>query len=182
MRRQGAQVGMDQADVWIALTDGGNGLENFIDVNFPRAEKIIDFQHVAGHVGTFARTFRDGDKAERLCAAWCHILKHAGGAQLIKVLQRLDRKKITHQTQEELDDLLTFLGNHVHRMDYPRYLKQGWQIASGAVESACKTVVNQRLCLGGMRWGEEGSDAVAHLRALYRSDPDQWETFWAVAA
>jgi hypothetical protein len=182
MRRQGAQVGMDQADVWIALTDGGNGLENFIDVNFPRAEKIIDFQHVAGHVGTFARTFRDGDKAERLLAAWCHILKHAGGAQLIKVLQRLDRKKMTHAIQEELDDLLTYLGNHVHRMDYPRYLKRGWQIASGAVESACKTVVNQRLCLGGMRWGEEGSDAVAHLRALYRSDPDQWETFWAVAA
>lgn len=182
MRRQGAQVGMDQADLWIALTDGGNGLENFIDVNFPRAEKIIDFQHVAGHIGAFARTFRDGDQAERLLAAWCHVLKHAGGAHLIKVLQRLDRKKMTHALQEELDDLLTFLGNHVHRMDYPRYLKRGWQIASGAVESACKTVVNQRLCLGGMRWGEEGSDAVAHLRALYRSDPDQWETFWAVAA
>ena len=49
------------------------------------------------------------------------------------------------------------------------------------MESACKTVVNQRLCLGGMRWGEEGSDAVAHLRALYRSDPDQWDAFWGYA-
>jgi hypothetical protein len=182
MRRQGAQVGMDQAEVWIALTDGGNGLENFIDINFPRAEKIIDFQHVAGHVGTFAKAFREGDKAERLLAAWCHTLKHAGGAQLIQVLQRLDRKKLTPATREALDDLLTYLGNHVHRMDYPRYLQRGWQIASGAVESACKTVINQRLCLGGMRWGEEGSDAVAHLRALYRSDPDQWDAFWAVAA
>jgi hypothetical protein len=182
MRRQGAHVGMDAADVWIALTDGGNGFENFIDVNFPRAEKIIDFQHVAGHVGTFAKAFRQGEQAERLLASWCHILKHAGGRQLIKVLQRLDRKKMTQEIQEELDKLLTFLGNHVHRMDYPRYLKRGWQIASGAVESACKTVVNQRLCLGGMRWGEEGSDAVAHLRALYRSDPDQWEAFWAKAA
>ena len=182
MRRQGAQVGMDAADVWIALTDGGNGLENFIDVYFPRAEKIIDFQHVAGHVGTFAKKFRDGDQAERLLAAWCHILKHAGGAQLIKVLRRLDRKKMAQEVQEELDDLLTYLGNHVQRMDYPHYLKRGWQIASGAVESACKTVINQRLCLGGMRWGEEGSDAVAHLGALYRSDPDQWDAFWAMAA
>ena len=67
-------------------------------------------------------------------------------------------------------------------MDYPAYLKHGWQIGSGAIESACKTVVNQRLCLGGMRWGEEGSDGVAHLRALYRSDPDQWDGFWAAAA
>jgi hypothetical protein len=182
MRRQGAQVGMDAADIWIALTDGGNGLENFMDVNFPRAEKIIDFQHVAGHVGTFAKRFREGDKAERLLAVWCHILKHAGGAQLIKVLERLDRKKMTREIQEELDKLLNYLGNHQHRMDYPRYLKRGWQIASGAMESACKTVVNQRLCMGGMRWGEEGSDAVAHLRALYRSDPSQWEAFWATAA
>src|SRR5262249_32257177 len=99
----------------------------------------------------------------------------------LKVLQRLDRKKMTAEVEKELDGLLNYLNNHVHRMDYPRYLQQGWQIASGAVESACKTVVNQRLCLGGMRWGEEGSDAVAHLRALYRSDPDQWETFWAQA-
>lgn len=181
MRRQGGHVGMDAADLWIALTDGGQGYEHFIDVNFPRAEKIIDFQHVVGHVATFAKQFREGEKAERLLGAWCHTLKHAGGGQLIKVLNRLDRKKMTPAVQEGLDDLLTYLGNHVQRMDYPRYLKRGWHIASGAVESACKTVVNQRLCLGGMRWGEQGSDAVAHLRALYRSDPDQWETFWALA-
>jgi hypothetical protein len=182
MRRQGAQVGMDAADVWIALTDGGNGLEEFIDCFFLRSEKIIDFQHVVGHVALFAKKFREGEKAERLLTAWCHILKHAGGVQLIKVLQRLDRKKMIAETQEELDKLLNYLSNHVHRMDYPRYLKHGWQIASGAVESACKTVVNQRLCLGGMRWGEEGSDTVAHLRALYRSDAEQWEAFWAMAA
>jgi hypothetical protein len=64
----------------------------------------------------------------------------------------------------------------------PTYLKRGWQIASGAIESACKRVVNQRLCMGGMRWGELGSDAVAHLRALYESDADQWDAFWAMAA
>ena len=84
--------------------------------------------------------------------------------------------------QQEHEGLLNFLRNHAHRMDYPDYLRKGWQIASGGVESACKTVVNQRLCMGGMRWGEEGSDAVAHLRALYRSDADQWEAFWAMAA
>ena len=182
MRRQAAQVGIDAAEVWIALTDGGNGLEKFMDVNFPRAVKILDFQHVAEHLGTFAKQFRQGALAERLQGAWCHTLKHAGGKTMIRVLERLDRKKMSEAMQAEHDKVLNYLRNHVERMDYPHYLKQGWQIASGAVESACKTVVNQRLCLGGMRWGEEGSDAVAHLRALYRSDPDQWETFWATAA
>lgn len=182
MRRQGAQIGMDQADVWIAVTDGGSGLESFIDVNFPRAVKIIDFQHAAGYVAAFAKFYRQGKQGERLQAAWCHTLKHAGGKRLIAVLQRLDRKKMTEEATAAFEELLRYLSNHVNRMDYPHYLKNGWQIASGAVESACKTVINQRLCLGGMRWGEDGSDAVAHLRALYRSDPDQWDAFWANAA
>jgi hypothetical protein len=182
MRRQGAQVGMDAAEVWIALTDGGNGLAEFVDVHFPRAIKILDFHHATGHLAGFAKVFRDGPQAERLLGAWCHILKHAGGVQLLKVIERLDRRKMSAAAQAERDGLLNYLRNNVGRMDYPSYLRNGWQIGSGAVESACKTVVNQRLCLGGMRWGEAGSDAVAHLRALYRSDADQWDSFWAPAA
>ena len=177
MRRQGAQVGMDAAEVWVALTDAGNGLEGFIDVNFPRAVKVLDFQHVATHLAAFAKQFRP-DASEKLLAAWCHTLKHAGGAVMIRVLGRLDRKKMTAEVRQGHDDVLGYLRKNEGRMDYPRYLGNGWQIASGAVESACKTVVNQRLCLGGMRWGEAGCDAVAHLRALYRSDPDQWDAFW----
>jgi hypothetical protein len=182
LRRQAHQVGMDAADCWIALTDGGNGLEEFVDRNVPQAVKILDFHHATGHLAKFAKAFRSGGAAERLLAAWCHILKHAGGAQMIRVIQRLDRNKMATDVQEEQTKLLGYMQNNVQRMDYPNYWRQGWQIGSGAVESACKTVVNQRLCQGGMRWGEEGSDAVAHLRALYRSDPDQWEAFWAMAA
>jgi hypothetical protein len=55
-------------------------------------------------------------------------------------------------------------------MEYPENLARGWCIGSGGVESACKTVVGQRLILAGMRWGDEGAHAVCHLRALYRSE------------
>jgi hypothetical protein len=47
------------------------------------------------------------------------------------------------------------------------------------VESACKTVVGQRLKFAGMRWGEGGADTVCHLRALYRNEGGQWEAFWS---
>ncbi len=182
LRRQAAQVGMEHAEQWIALSDGGNGLEEFFDVYFPRAVKILDFQHAVGHLSELAKLLRPGAAAQPLLAAWCHTLKHAGGARLIVVLERLNRKKMSDETRAEHDRVLTYFRNHVGRMSYPEYLRRGWQIASGAVESGCKTVVNQRLCLGGMRWGESGSDAVAHLRALYRSDPDQWDAFWSLAA
>jgi len=75
-------------------------------------------------------------------------------------------------------ELVGYLDRHAHRMEYPEYLARGWCIGSGAVESACKTVVGQRLKLAGMRWGEDGADAVYHLRALYRSEKGQWEAFW----
>src|SRR5262249_41446144 len=36
LRREAAQVGMEQADLWIAMTDGGGGLEAFCRQNFNR--------------------------------------------------------------------------------------------------------------------------------------------------
>jgi hypothetical protein len=182
MRRQGAQVGMDGVDQWIALSDGGNGLEDFFEVNFPRAVTILDFHHATGYLATLAKLLRPGVAGEKLMAAWCHTLKHAGGRRILAVLEKLDRAKMTEAVGFEYDKVLNYIRKNVHRMDYPTYLRRGWQIGSGAIESACKTVVNQRLSQGGMRWGEEGSDAVAHLRALYRSDPDQWDGYWGSAA
>jgi hypothetical protein len=182
LRRQAAQVGMGRADPWIALSDGGSGLEEFFDVYFPTAVKVLDFHHATGYLAGLAKLLRPGVPGEKLLAAWRHTLKHKGGSRLRAVLDRLDRRGMTDAARAEHDKVRTYFTNHVHRMDYPAYLRRGGQIGSGAVESACKTVVNQRLCLGGMRWGEAGSDAVAHLRALYRSDPDQRDAFWSQAA
>ena len=182
LRRQAAHVGMDEAEQWIALTDGGNGLEHFMDVNFPRAVTILDFQHAAGYLADLAKLARPGSAGEEMLTAWCHAMKHRGGTAILQVLEGLDRASLSAAAQEQYDTTTNYIRNNVHRMDYPAYLRRGWQIATGAVESACKTVVNQRLSMGGMRWGEAGSDNVAHLRALYRSEPDQWDAFWQQAA
>jgi hypothetical protein len=48
LRKQAAQVGMERAEQWIGLTDGGNGLENFVTTNFPRdIVLILDFWHAS---------------------------------------------------------------------------------------------------------------------------------------
>jgi hypothetical protein len=182
LRRQAAQVGMDKVDQWIALSDAGNGLENFFDVFFPRAVKIVDFRHVTEHLTPLAKLLQPGKDGEELLSSWCHQLKHEGGARLLAVLEKLDRDKMDEATRTEHDAALTYFRNHSARMKYPDYLKQGWQIGTGAVESACKNVINHRLNMGGMRWGEEGGHALANLRALFRSDADQWDAFWSLAA
>jgi hypothetical protein len=181
LRRQAGQVGMDAAELWIGLTDGGNGLENFLRSNFPRdLTVILDFWHAAEYLAGLAKTLHPGDEeqSQALTTEWCHTMKHEGGTAIVGVLERLETPRRKPAVAAKQAEVLGYLRSNVHRMDYPTYVANGWLIGSGAVESACKTVVGQRLKLAGMRWGEDGTDAVCHLRALFKSERGQWRDFW----
>lgn len=181
MRRQADQVGMGAAEQWVALTDGGNGLEPWVDANFPRAAKILDFRHATEYLADLAKwigTEETSNASEPLLTTWCHTMKHEGGGAILRVLEALDRRRMRKAAREQHDKTTNYIRKNVERMNYPEYIRRGWQIATGAVESACKRLVNRRLCAGGMRWGEPGSDDVCHLRALFCSDQDQWDCFW----
>jgi hypothetical protein len=180
-RRQAAQVGMDRAERWIALSDGGSGLEDWLRTTFPRVEAVIlDFYHVAEYLGDLAKAYHAPDEvaAEQQRQAWCHQLKHEGGAAVLAELQQLDLRGRGSTARQEHARVVGYFANQVHRMDYPTYVGKGWHIGSGTVESACKTVVGLRLKGAGMRWGEEGADGLCQLRALFRSEKGQWEAFW----
>jgi hypothetical protein len=180
LRRQAARVGWDGAEQQIALSDGGNGLEEFFRQNFPLAECILDFWHAKEYLVELGKALWPDDESlrQKRVTDWCHRLKCEGGLRIIRVLEQLDLTTHGAAAREALGDCLRYFKNHQHRMDYPRYVANGWQIGSGPVESACKTVVANRLKGSGMRWGEDGSDAVCHLRALYLSEPSLWENFW----
>jgi hypothetical protein len=185
LRRQAAQVGMERAERWIAISDGGAGVEEFLRSNFPRVEAVIlDFYHAAEHLSVWAtaRHPDDPDAAAALARRWCHRLKHEGGAAVLAALTALEVCARPAVVREAHRQLLGYFRNQQHRMDYPEYRRRGWQIGSGPVESACKQVVGQRLKGSGMRWSADGADAVCHLRALFRSEASQWDAFWATAA
>lgn len=180
LRRQAAQVGMDRAEQWVALSDCGGGVDDFLRVNFPRAVRIADFFHVAGHLSDLAKAWSPGDPeaAKELSDRWCHELKHKGGRAVLAELEALGRGGRSDSAWEVHRRVKQYVSNHMDRMDYPTYQAAGWQIGSGHIEAACKTVVNQRLKQSGMRWGGDGADAVCHLRALYEGETSQWEAFW----
>lgn len=179
LRRQAAQVGWDRLDQQIAISDGGAGLEDFFRVHFPRAECILDFWHAKEHLVEFSQAWFGSDQQrQRWLSEQCHRLKHEGGQAVLDQLNALELKGSSAEAREAHRQHTGYFRNHVHRMDYPRYLARGWQIGSGPVEAACKTVVAERLKCSGMRWSEDGSDAVTHLRALYLSESSQWSNFW----
>jgi hypothetical protein len=140
---------------------------------------ILDFFHPAEKLTGLARLLhpQSETQAEAQAQQWRHWLRDEGGAVLAAILREWDWP-VRPGLSEAAHDVIGYLERNAHRMEYPEYLARGWCIGSGAVESACKTVVGQRLKLAGMRWGEEGSHAVCHLRALYRSEKGQWDAFW----
>jgi hypothetical protein len=180
LRKQAAQVGMDQAERWIAISDAGAGVEDLLRVNFGRVEAVIlDFYHVSEHLGDLGRALYPSDESarEEWHGEWCHRLKHEGGEVVLEALRTLPcaRGEAVRKVQSEV---VGYFENHVHRMDYPTYQAKGWAIGSGPIESACKTVIGKRMKGGGMRWGEDGADDMCHLRALFASGEKQWDAYW----
>jgi hypothetical protein len=180
LRRQAAQVGWDDAQQQLAISDAGNGLEDFARKAFPLAESILDFYHASEHVAALAKAchLEDAAATAKLTEQWCHRLKHAGGAALLAEWEQLDTHGWSGWRSEVYRAHVQYFRNHQHRMDYPRYVANGWQIGSGPVESGCKRLVTQRLKGAGMRWGERGTTTICHLRALLLCHPTQWDHYW----
>jgi hypothetical protein len=183
LRRQAARVGMERAEVWVALTDGGAGLEEFARDNFGRPDLVVilDLWHAASYLEDLSRAAHPAGEAAAgaLAGEWCRLPKEEGGALALAAIRAWDfGPRRSRALREQLAPVAEYFGNNLHRMEYPGYQAEGWQIGSGAGESACKTVVGQRLKGAGMRWSEAGAHALCHVRALYRSEKGVWEAFW----
>lgn len=60
-------------------------------------------------------------------------------------------------------------------MQYPKYLKQGLLIGSGAIEAAHRTISQKRLKQSGQRWTKNGAQNVLNFRVLNKNN--RWNEF-----
>jgi hypothetical protein len=165
----------------IAVTDGGNGLEEALDRHLADdLRSILDWYHAAQHLHDFAAAWHARD--EGAARDWSReakaILSDRGGGALLEHLRAVELPKGTPaEAREGLRRLIGYFENNRHRTDYPRYRANGWDIGSGPTEAGCK-IIGERLKGSGMRWAERGAAAVGALRALYVSSPQLWDGFW----
>jgi len=61
-------------------------------------------------------------------------------------------------------------------MQYADFREQGIYIGSGAIESANKYAIQDRLKRAGMKWSIRGANAIAYLRTQYLSK--NWDNLW----
>lgn len=183
MRKAATKLGLGKANQIVAISDGGNGLEEALRRHFwADLTCVLDWYHASEHLHDYAKHLHPREAAAQ--ALWAKqakdLLYEQGGTALLAHL-REQAVPEDATTAEELRKLIGYFAGNEHRTDYPSYRSHGWDIGSGPTEAACK-VVGARLKGSGMRWLEAGAAQVAPLRALYQSGPECWDTFWALAA
>jgi len=76
------------------------------------------------------------------------------------------RQALSPETRAPVDQCADYLLKNKGRFDYATARANGWPIATGIIEGACRHVVKDRMDLTGARWSLEGAEAVLRLRSL----------------
>ena len=180
----------DHRRTWIVLTDGDNHQIKLIqDQAAARGVTVvifIDFIHVLEYLWKTAWCFhapRDPAMEDWVTAQGLDIL-HGRACQVTSRIRELaaahpprpggEHAKIIRKTLHYLQAKQPF-------MDYPRALANGWPIATGVIEGACRHLVADRMGITGARWGLDGAQAILWLRAIAASGDTGAYWHWHIA-
>lgn len=168
---------------WVALVDGNNHQIDRIEAEARSRGApvaiVCDFVHVLEYLWKAAWCFHaEGDPAAEL---W--VRRHAQqvlAGKATRVAGAIRRAAtsagLNHAERAGADACARYLTNKRAYLDYPTALREGWPIATGVIEGACRHLVKDRMDLTGARWGLDGAEAILKLRALRAND--DFEQYW----
>lgn len=153
----------------VVITDGATWMADYVARELPQATHILDFFHAFEHLADFAALCwsKVADR-QAILERWKGELRNGKVAEIlaeITTYQHSQKPKVA----ETATSLVTYLSNNIDRMAYADYRAKGYLIGSGAIESAARSVVQQRCKQTGQRWGQQGAKAVLNIRAMYQS-------------
>ena len=165
----------------LALTDGERALQIRVDQKL-NVTLILDLMHVLEKLWNAAYIFhpegsleagflgpRPKDRTLRML--FCEV------GQVVKgIRQSITKRGLSGPKRKTLNAVANYLYRNRSRMRYDDYLANGWPIASGPVEGACKNLIKDRMERSGMRWTEQMAEAIVQLRAIYLSG--DFDRYW----
>jgi hypothetical protein len=151
----------------VAIADGARWIWDFWTENYPEAIQILDYYHAIEKIGNWAKmVFKDDKSAQEWIKLQETRLLNDEVSETILDVMDIDCKGNNNKLKQQL---LTYLENNKHRMNYKTYQEKGLMIGSGPIESANKQIVQARLKKSGQRWTPKGLQQVANLRVAYHS-------------
>lgn len=186
MFQEAASRDPGHAREWIALVDGNDHQLRLLRRKAKQHEVrlkaiVLDVIHVLEYVWKAGLALEgEGTTA---CEQWVLERMHrilAGEASLVAAGMRRSAtlRGLAPKDRAAVDACADYLLRYKRYLRYDHYLKNGYPIATGVVEGACRHLVNLRMNRTGARWSLTGAEAVLRLRALVKSgDFDHYWTF-----
>ena len=168
---------------WIALVDGAN--HQIERIRFEARKRkltvtiVIDLVHVLGYLWNAAGCLYPNN--DHAAAQWVHRqatrVLHGQARKVAGTIRRqATNARLDPSHRRPTDEAATYLTNKAAYLDYPTALTQGWPIATGIVEGACRHLVKDRFDITGARWGLAGAEAILKLRAIIANG--DFQEYW----
>jgi hypothetical protein len=172
MRLEAHKQQLSKAKTVAWISDGGNSFWKAYDTLFVKYVGILDFYHAAQYLWKFAKLWLDGRTAKsrqwfknaRRLLRQGDITSIGSAIDTQSILQNYAPDSELYKTYHNLS---SYLLRHAEHLDYNHFQSLGLPLGSGAVESACKYVVQQRFKGVGMRWSYQGFDYLIALRVAW---------------
>jgi hypothetical protein len=164
----------------ICLCDGQEALwqacaDSIVDED--RVE-ILDLLHVTPRVWRAAKLLYGEKSKEVLPFVRQRVTQVLEGKveTVIRTLRRLaTERRLSSAKKTSLSRICSYLNKNRQRMRYDEYLRQGYPIASGVIEGACRHLIKDRMERAGMHWTLPGAQAMLDLRSVWIGG--YWEAF-----
>jgi hypothetical protein len=176
LERAAFMQGMSTRTEIIAVADGGNGLREALEKQFPRLTFILDRPHLKGHLyaGAEAMGLTGCERHE-----WVHDkLRLIDRGQVRRVISTF--KRYRGKGQQRIANLHEYLERFSDAVHYEKFLVQGFPIGSGEVESAHRYIPQKRLKIPGATWHPDTVNPMLALRIIRANG--WWENFWTQQA
>jgi len=167
----------------VYLHDGQEALWDARRRHLPneRAVDILELLHATPKLWEAAHVFHSEKSAQVEPFVRQRVLRVLEGKveSVVRGLRRLGvQRKLKGSKKKTLARVCRYLWNNRARMRYDEYLRQGYPIASGVIEGACRHVVKDRMERAGMHWTLEGAQAMLHLRCTHiNGDWQAYQTY-----
>ena len=173
----------DRKREWVMLVDGARHQLDVIhdqcDARGAEVRILIDFVHVLEYAWGAAWCFfaRTDPAAEAWVGEIALEIPQGRAEQIADALEaRADAEDLDGQRRFEVDKAVGYLRAKLPYLGYDIALAEGWPIATGVIEGACRHLVKDRMDITGARWGLAGAEAVLKLRAVISNG--DFEEYW----
>ena len=161
---------------WVVVIDGAETQSDVVqreaDRLGVRVVIVLDLIHVLHYLWRAATAIHGGTNAaaERWVRTYVGKLLTRPVVDVVAGLrQSATLREITDARREAVETCAEYLRARSRQLDYAAALRAGLPIASGVIEGACRSLVQDRMGLTGARWTVQGAEAVLRIRALIAS-------------